>query len=57
MQNYTLEREVKQQLTGRSTLRGRRSAMDCSAIEEEEEEEIEFCFTLRPLYSWWHGSI
>jgi len=34
-----LEREVKTQLTSRSPLRGRRSALDCTAIEEEEEEK------------------
>jgi hypothetical protein len=40
MQNYTLERGVKTNgLTGRSTLRKRRSALDCSVIEEGDEKE------------------
>ena len=30
---------VKKQLTGSSPLRGRRSALDCSAVYEEEDEE------------------
>jgi hypothetical protein len=38
MQNYKLEKELKKTgLTGRSPLRRGRSAVDCSAIEEEEE--------------------
>jgi hypothetical protein len=35
-----LEREVKKtELTERSPLRGRRSALDCSAIEEEKDDD------------------
>jgi hypothetical protein len=38
MQNYILKRNVKKtELTGRSALRRRRSALDCRAIEEEGE--------------------
>jgi hypothetical protein len=36
MQNKKLKKRSKTQLTGRSLLRGRRSALDCSVIEEEE---------------------
>jgi hypothetical protein len=36
-----LEREVKTELTGRSTLWRRRSALDCSVIREEKEGEEE----------------
>ena len=35
------KRSQKTERTGRSALRGRRSALDCSAIEEEVEEEGE----------------
>ena len=35
-------KEVKKQLTGRSPLRRRRSALDCSAISEEEEMHYVF---------------
>jgi hypothetical protein len=31
-------KEVKKQLSGRSPIRRRRSALDCGATEEEEEE-------------------
>jgi hypothetical protein len=34
-----LKREVKNRATGRSQLRGRRSALDFSAIKEEEEQD------------------
>jgi hypothetical protein len=40
MQNYKLEREVKKQSSQRSPLRRRRSALDCSSIEEEEKETV-----------------
>jgi hypothetical protein len=40
MQYYKLEREVKKTvLTGRSPLRRQKSALDCSAIEEDDEED------------------
>jgi hypothetical protein len=42
MQNYKLETEFKKtELTGRSPLKRRRSAMDCSANEEEQEDQEE----------------
>jgi hypothetical protein len=37
----TGNRDKEMELTGRSPLRGRRSALDCSALQEEEEEEDE----------------
>jgi hypothetical protein len=40
MQNSKLEREVKKtEQTGKIPLRRQRSILDCSAIEEEEEEK------------------
>ena len=35
-----MEREVKKKMSERSPLRRRRFALDCSAIEEEEEKKI-----------------
>jgi len=50
MQNYLLEREVKKTvLTRRSPLSRRRSALDCSATEEKEEEESGKTFYMRNL--------
>lgn len=39
MQIYKLDREVKKKLTGKSQLRRWRSALVCSAIQDEETEE------------------
>jgi hypothetical protein len=40
MHSYKLERVQKTELTGKRLIRRRRSTLDCSAIKEDEEEDI-----------------
>lgn len=46
MKNYKLEKEVKNRADWVKSTKGRRSTLDCSGIEEEEEDLVQMMFFL-----------